>query len=161
MDEMHSQPQTLTKEEMAQLLRKARYGRLALSFENEPYAVPISHLYDGERLWLHIAGEGKKTTYLQANPQACFEVDEWAGSGWASVICYGKATLSKDIAVRKQFLKLATGEEPSDERLQQTDMSVCILAIEEMTGRKSPGYSGEPSVTGVSGASSPRPAGTA
>jgi len=138
---MHGQPQELTKEEMVHLLRKTKYGRLALSFENEPYAVPISHIYDGERLWFHVAGEGKKTTYLQANPQACFQVDEWVESGWGSVICYGKVTLSKDIAVRKQFLKLATGEEPADEQVQQMDMYVCILAIEEMTGRKSPGYS--------------------
>jgi len=158
---MHGQPKELTKEEMVHLLKKAKYGRLALSFENEPYAVPISHVYDGERLWFHIAGEGKKTTYLQANPQACFQVDEWVESGWGSVICYGKVTLSKDIAVRKQFVKLATGQEPTDEQVQQMDMYVCVLTIEEMTGRKSPGYSGEPAMTGISGASSPRPASAA
>ncbi len=140
MDYMHGQSQDLTPQEMALLLRKSRYGRLALSFENEPYAVPISHIYDGERIWFHIAAEGKKTTYLQANPLACFQVDEWVENGWGSVICYGNVTLSKDIAVRKQFMTLATGVEPSDEQLQQANMYVCILHVHEMTGRRSPGY---------------------
>jgi nitroimidazol reductase NimA-like FMN-containing flavoprotein (pyridoxamine 5'-phosphate oxidase superfamily) len=141
MDFIHGQTLELTEEEMVQLLRRARYGRLALAFENEPYAVPISHVFDGERLWFHIAAEGKKTTYLQANPQACFEVDEWLESGWCSVICYGNVALSKEASARKQFIKLATGQEPSDESLQQTDMYVCTLTVDEMTGRKSAGYS--------------------
>ncbi len=138
----HGQSQELTKEEMTQLLRRAKYGRLALSFENEPYAVPISHFFDGERLWFHIATEGKKTTYLQANPQACFEVDEWLDSGWCSVICYGKVTLSKEAAVWKQFVRLVTGQEAPDESVQHAGMYVCTLAIDEMTGRKSAAYAG-------------------
>ncbi len=140
MDYVHGQSQELTREEMVQFLKRARYGRLALSFENEPYAVPISHCLDGERLWFHIATEGKKTTYLQANPQACFEVDECLESGWCSVICYGRVTLSKDAAAWKQFVRLSTGREPCDEPPLTTNTYVCTLAIEDMTGRKSAGY---------------------
>ena len=140
MEYTHGQLQELTREQMAQLLKKARYGRLALSFEYEPYAVPISHIYDGERIWFHIAAEGKKTTYLQANPLACFQVDEWVESGWGSVICYGNVTLSRDLAIRKQFMLLATGVEPSDAQLQQANMYVCVMHVHEMTGRRSPGY---------------------
>ncbi len=129
-----------TKEEMVQLLKKARYGRLGLSFENEPYTVPVSHVYDGELIWFHIARGGKTTTYLQANPQSCFQVDEVTYRGWGSVICYGKVTLSGDISAKRQFAKLSTDSEPSDEELQQTAVYICTLAIDEMTGRKSPGY---------------------
>ncbi|MCK9356045.1 MAG: pyridoxamine 5'-phosphate oxidase family protein [Dehalococcoidia bacterium] len=137
---MHGQPKELTKEEMVYLLRKAKYGRLGLSFENEPYTVPVSHVYNGDRIWFHIARGGKTTTYLQANPLICFQVDELTYRGWGSVICYGKVTLSEDVAAKRQYAKLSTGSDPSDEELQQMAVYICTLAIDEMTGRKSPGY---------------------
>jgi nitroimidazol reductase NimA-like FMN-containing flavoprotein (pyridoxamine 5'-phosphate oxidase superfamily) len=140
MDYVHGGIEEMSQDEMERLLRKAKYGRLGLAFENEAYVVPISHICDANHIWFHIAREGKKTTYLQANPQACFQVDEWAETGWGSVICYGMVTLSDDLAAKKQFMKLAAGQVPPDEQLHQMAMYICALEIQEMTGRKSHGY---------------------
>lgn len=137
---LHEVTEELSREEMGRLLQRARYGRLGLAFENEAYVVPISHLYDGSAIRFHIASEGKKTTYLQANPQACFEVDDLTESGWGSVICYGTVALSDSIDSKREFLKLSGEEIPADDLLQQMKMYICVLSIDEMTGRRSAGY---------------------
>jgi nitroimidazol reductase NimA-like FMN-containing flavoprotein (pyridoxamine 5'-phosphate oxidase superfamily) len=140
MEHAHPTEEEMSGEEMERLLKKARYGRLGLAFENESYVVPVSHLFDGTSIRFHIATKGKKTTYIQANPEACFQVDEWTEQGWGSVICYGTVTLSDSIEAKRDFVKLS-GEAPvSDEQLEHMSMFVCTLAIGEMTGRKSPGY---------------------
>ncbi len=141
MEDVHLISEEMTPEEMHRLLNKLSYGRLGMSFENEVYVVPVSHIYDGERIWFHVSRYGKKTTYLQANPQGCFQADELAEGEWGSVICYGTFVLTDSLEARGQFLKLATGLEPSHSLLQQADMFICTLAIDEMTGRRTPGYS--------------------
>jgi len=140
MDRMHGTAEEMPREEMERLLARSRYGRLGLAFENEAYVVPVSHLYDGASIRFHIATKGKKTTYLQANPEACFQVDEWTDQGWGSVICYGTVTLNDSLEAKRDFAKLTGGTVPADEQLQQMVMFVCTLAISDMTGRKSPGY---------------------
>jgi nitroimidazol reductase NimA-like FMN-containing flavoprotein (pyridoxamine 5'-phosphate oxidase superfamily) len=140
MDFTHGTADEMTREENERLLRSAPYGRLGLAFENEAYVVPISHHFDGARILFHIARQGKKTTYLQANPQACFEVDEWTAEGWASAICYGTVTLSDALDARREFIRMVTGVTANDGQLQHMDMFVGSLAVDEMTGRKSHGY---------------------
>jgi len=127
----------LSREDIDRMLAKAVFGRLGLAFENEAYVVPVSHRYDGQRIWFHISTQGKTTTYLQANPQACFEVDELDDQGWRSVICYGTVTLSDSIDSKREILRLADNEAPSDDHLEQMQMFVCTLTPDEMTGRKS------------------------
>ncbi|MBN1151746.1 MAG: pyridoxamine 5'-phosphate oxidase family protein [Dehalococcoidia bacterium] len=127
----------LPREETDNLLRAARYGRLGLAFENEAYVVPVYHYYDGQSIRFHIGKEGKTTTYLQANPQACFQVDEVSERGWRSAICYGEVTLSESIdSKREHFGNIGVGV-PGDEELQRLPVFIGTLRIEEITGRKS------------------------
>ena len=140
MSYTHEAARELSREEMDQFLTTAAYGRLGLAFENEAYVVPVSYHYDGHAIHFHIGREGKKTTYLQANPQACFQIDESTESGWCSVICYGTVTLSDTIDSKRDFFKLSGNESPSDDQLHEMHMYVCTLAIDEVTGRRSPGY---------------------
>lgn len=58
------------------LLARGEYGLLATSDPaGQPYAVPISYVYDGaESIYIHCAPEGHKLDNLRANPQACFTV---------------------------------------------------------------------------------------
>jgi len=128
----------LSREDIDRVLTKAIFGRLGLAFENEAYVVPVWHRYDGQRIWFRIGKEGKTTTYLQANPQACFEVDELDDQGWRSVICYGTVTLSDSIDSKREILRLSGSEAPPDNQLEEMQMYVCILTPDEMTGRKSP-----------------------
>jgi nitroimidazol reductase NimA-like FMN-containing flavoprotein (pyridoxamine 5'-phosphate oxidase superfamily) len=142
MDMGIGQIEEMTLDESQDLLRKAGYGRLGLAFESEPYVVPVWHVYDGEHIWFHVGKHGKKTTYLQANPEICFQVDEWVDSGWASVICLGTVAMTDDLAAKHQFIKLLQGRDMTDEELNEMQVYVCTMTIAEITGRKSSGYAG-------------------
>ncbi len=134
-------PLEMTPEEMNRLLHKVTYGHIALAFENEAYVVPVSFVYDDSLIWFHVPRQGKVTTYLQANSQACFQLDELCGDQWGSVICYGTATLSDSLESKRQFISLTEQREPSDDELQMMDAYICSLSIDEMTGRRTPDYS--------------------
>ncbi len=140
MEDVHLVSEEITPEEMHRLLNKLSYGRLGLAFENEVYVVPVSHIYDGERIWFHVSKDGKKTTYLQANPQVCFQADELVEGEWGSVICYGAAALSDSMDSKRAFIRLVEGRDAAADELEQMDMYVCNLSIDEMTGRRTPGY---------------------
>ena len=66
----------LERSELDQLLHAAPVCRLAMARENEPYLVPLSFGYDGERLFFHTALTGLKLDFLAINPRVCFEVEE-------------------------------------------------------------------------------------
>lgn len=132
----HGPIEEMPREEIDRMLTAAPYGRLGLAFENEAYVVPVSHYYDGHSIRFHIAREGKKTTYLQANPQACYEVDEVTGEGWRSVICYGPVSLSDSLEAKREFFQLVSGQPPSDDTLLQLPVLIGTMTLEEVTGRK-------------------------
>ena len=51
------------------MLRSAQYVTLAMSVDDQPYLVSLSHGYDEDRncIYFHCAREGKKLDYLRAN----------------------------------------------------------------------------------------------
>ena len=137
---IHQQPRVMSRDEMKRLLKKYSHGRLGLAFQNEPYVVPVSYGYDQERIYFHSAKQGKKVDFMKRNNRVCFEVDEYH-EGWASVICYGTATLREDIEAKKEFFEVLMGEKPSDEQLQNMGLYIGIIQIAEMTGRCSADFS--------------------
>jgi len=56
-------------DEMRQVLKDTKYITVALSMNDEPYLVALSHGYDQAKncLYFHCAPEGKKLIYAQAN----------------------------------------------------------------------------------------------
>lgn len=57
--EMRRKRQKLTQEECGEILRKGTSGVLAVSGDEEyPYAVPISYVFDGEKIFFHSAKQG-------------------------------------------------------------------------------------------------------
>ena len=143
----HEQPIVMTRDETLRILKKYSYGRLVLAFQNEPYVVPVSYGYDQGRIFFHSAKQGKKVDFIKNNDRVCFEVDEYECSAtvdesFASVICYGTATLRDDIEARREFLGGRSGQKPSDEQLRGMESSyVGIIQIEDMTGRRSATFS--------------------
>ena len=135
----HEQPIVMTRDETLRVLKKYSYGRLVLAFQNEPYVVPVSYGYDQGRIFFHSAKQGKKVDFIKNNSRVCFEVDELQGDlGWATVICYGTATLREDIEAKKEWNEVLTGQKPGDEviaRLEKMDSYIGIVQIEDMTGR--------------------------
>jgi hypothetical protein len=56
-------------QEMKRILRSTKYVTIALSKDNQPYLVTLSHGYDEKRncIYFHCAKEGKKIDYINAN----------------------------------------------------------------------------------------------
>ncbi len=70
-------------------LAGASLGRLACSFNDQPYVVPIYFAYEPDFAYV-LSTFGQKTEWMHANPKVCLQVDEIADqSNWASVIAMG------------------------------------------------------------------------
>jgi nitroimidazol reductase NimA-like FMN-containing flavoprotein (pyridoxamine 5'-phosphate oxidase superfamily) len=59
-----------------EVLDKAEYGTLALSIENNPYAVPLNFVRIDDEIYFHGALSNKKMKILAQNPYASFSVVE-------------------------------------------------------------------------------------
>lgn len=67
------------KAEIIKIIEKCDVCRLALSYNNIPYIVPMNYGYEYTDnrliLYFHGAKEGKKHDIIAQNPFACFEID--------------------------------------------------------------------------------------
>lgn len=81
----------LTPEEVSAFLREQPVGRVGCHAEGETYVVPVIYVYDGESVYVQTI-EGRKIRMMRANPEVCFEVDEYRAEtgSWRSVIAYGR-----------------------------------------------------------------------
>ena len=66
--EMRRKRQALSQEEISDVLEKGTSGVLALSgVAGYPYAVPLSYVYDGEKIYFHCAKSGYKLDAIRGN----------------------------------------------------------------------------------------------
>ena len=68
--------QQIPEAEAKEILRKATNGVLCLTdYENRPYGVPMSFIYDGNKsIYFHCAVSGRKVDCIKHNPYACFTI---------------------------------------------------------------------------------------
>ncbi len=137
---VHQESRALSRDEMERFVKGHSYGRLGLCFDNEPYVVPVAYGYEQGKIYFHSARQGKKLDLIRKNDRVCFQVDEWQ-KGWASVICYGRAILTEDVEAKKKCFEIMTGQELSEEHLQNVKVCIGIIPVEEMTGRCSADFS--------------------
>ena len=121
--ELRRKKQVLSAEENAKILKNGTSGVLALAGDNDyPYAVPISYVYDGEKLYFHCARSGHKMDAIKRNPKASFcvidqdlVVPEEYTSYFRSVIVFGTMRiLEQDMEKRAAIEKLALKYAPDD-----------------------------------------------
>lgn len=121
--ELRRKKQVLSSEDCTKILGDGTSGVLALSGDNGyPYAVPISYVYDEERLYFHCAKSGHKIDAIKKNPKASFcvidqdlVVPEEYTSYFRSVIVFGTMRiLEQDAEKRKAIEKLALKYAPDD-----------------------------------------------
>jgi uncharacterized protein len=76
-------------DEIEEMLRRHRIGRIGCSANDRPYVVPITYAYDGEHVYGYSA-LGRKIEVMREQPLVCFEVDEIDGdASWRSIIAEG------------------------------------------------------------------------
>ncbi len=134
----------LSDEECKLILLKGRYGRLALSQNDQPYLVPMSYVYVNDRIYLHSRTKGKKIDFVSKNPCVCFQVESLDTNQWKSIIAYGKASLSSDLGSKKRMFDMFMekdlqghgGKQFSSEELDKMEMTIWEIKINQITGRE-------------------------
>ncbi|MFX0211121.1 MAG: pyridoxamine 5'-phosphate oxidase family protein [Candidatus Hodarchaeota archaeon] len=140
--------------EMKQILQKAQYITLAMSKNNQPYLVTLSHGYDPKEdvLFFHCASEGKKIDYLTSNNLVWGQalIDHGYAQGacdhlYATTHFKGKVTFIKDIEEKKKALinmvhKLDQNPQAIiDKQLREKSVAKVTIGridIDYMTGKK-------------------------
>jgi len=141
-------------QEMIAILRQAKYVTVAMSLEDEPYLVTLSHGYDVERncIYFHCAQEGKKIDILRKNKRVWGQAlkDNGYAPGkcdhlYATTQFKGRVTLITNEEEKRHALKVMIDQledEPDEVFAEQvTDKSVKRVGIgridiEEMSGKK-------------------------
>ena len=151
--DMRRKKQELPKEDCAAILKRGMSGVLALAGDDDyPYAVPISYVYDGERLYFHCAKSGHKLDAIFRNPKASFcvidkdeIVPEEYTTYFRSVIVFGKIRILEDdgekrSAIEKLALKYAPDDtmENRQEAIDKEWKPLCTLEMvpEHISGKE-------------------------
>ena len=142
--EMRRKKQELTPEECDTVLYRGSSGVLALSGDdNYPYAVPLSYVYDGKKLYFHCAKSGHKLDAVLRNPKASFcvidkdlVVPEEYTTYFQSVIVFGTMRiLENEQEIQKSAAKLALKYAPDDsekrrlEEIARFRNNLCMLEM--------------------------------
>jgi nitroimidazol reductase NimA-like FMN-containing flavoprotein (pyridoxamine 5'-phosphate oxidase superfamily) len=139
--------------EIESIIQSGKVCRIAFSYNDGPYIVPMNYGYNENTLYFHSAKKGKKIDLINKNNQVCFEIDinykindaeipcDW-GSSYSSVIGYGKAIILDNLKEKEEALKIILNHyspgktyEFSEKRL--LDVAIIKIEISELTGKKS------------------------
>ena len=151
--EMRRKRQAVPLCQMRTILAEGSHGVLSLSGDGGyPYGVPLSYMFDGNRIIFHSAREGHKIDAIRRNPKASFCVvgkDQVVASRYTSyfrsVIVFGTIRfLESDEEKLDAINKLAMKYAPSDteenrmEHIRKDWSPLCmfVLEIEHMTGKE-------------------------
>jgi nitroimidazol reductase NimA-like FMN-containing flavoprotein (pyridoxamine 5'-phosphate oxidase superfamily) len=134
-------------------LKETAVGRVAtISPDGYPYVVPVFFVFDGDKVYFHCAGEGKKLENLKANPSVCFEADDLilvdvsptnpcTGTVYyRSVIATGKASLIGGEEKVRALWMLAdkySGGKATGEMSHESIDETCVVRIDidEISGK--------------------------
>lgn len=151
--EMRRKKQVLSQKEVEDILHKGTSGVLALLGDNAyPYAVPISYVYDGGKIYFHSAKRGHKIDAIQRIAKASFcvidedlVVPEEYTTYFRSVIAFGRIRIIEDDSEKRAAIeKLAIKYAPEDIAANRDDAisrewkPLCMLemTIDHVTGKE-------------------------
>ncbi|MCC8016408.1 MAG: pyridoxamine 5'-phosphate oxidase family protein [Clostridiales bacterium] len=148
--EMRRKNQQLSQKECADILEKATSGVLAVSGDDDyPYAVPLSFVYSGGKIYFHSALAGHKVDAISNNEKVSFCVvdkddvkPEEYTTYYKSVIVFGKARildLEKDkletlMALSEKYLSKVSGTDKEIKRFFDNLLMIEITP-EHITGK--------------------------
>lgn len=137
-----------------EIMKKAQVCRLAVSYNDMPYIIPMNFGYADRVLYFHSAHEGLKLLILRENPQACFEVEidtqivpNELGCAWSmryqSVVGFGEVEFIDDPVDKREGMKIIMQQYSNDKTLPLDDalagVTLFKLKVNTMTGKQS-GY---------------------
>lgn len=151
---MRRKKQLLSFEEITAVLHRGTSGVLALSGDDDyPYAVPISYVYDDNKIYFHCAKSGHKMDAIHRNPKASFciidqdkIIPEDYTTNFRSVIIFGQIRVVDDeqdkrTAIEKIAVKYAPEDtaEGRNAAILREWKPLCVIemSIDHMTGKES------------------------
>jgi len=79
----------LNQEQIEAILHSEALGRIGCHANGRTYVVPVTYVYDGERVICH-SGRGDKIRMMKNNPHICFEVEQVENlANWKCVVADG------------------------------------------------------------------------
>lgn len=113
---MRKKKQEITElSDIENIIRQSSVCHLAMSYENNPYIIPLNFGYADGKLYFHCANEGMKLEYIEKNPRVCFsmildkglEINDrpcnWS-QFYRSVIGWGTAKILQDLDEKRNAL---------------------------------------------------------
>ncbi|MEI0540592.1 pyridoxamine 5'-phosphate oxidase family protein [Brachyspira pulli] len=151
--EMRRKKQLLSNSDSISILKKCTSGVLAVSGDDDyPYTVPLSYVYDDNKIFFHAAKSGYKLDAIKNNNKVSFCViekddikPEEYTTYYRSVIVFGRAFIIEDDNIKREAIeKLALKYYPDDikenrdKAINNEYNALCIieLDIEYMTGKE-------------------------
>lgn len=151
--EMRRKKQILSMEDAEDILYRGTSGVLAVSGDDDyPYAVPLSYVYDGEKLYFHSARNGHKLDAISRNARVSFCVidqdqiiPEEYTTYFRSVIVFGTIHIMEDEsekrnAIEKLALKYAPDDTPEsrEKAIDREWKPLCMLEMlpEHISGKE-------------------------
>lgn len=150
---MRRSRQELTRQETDELLYTCTSGVLALTGDGGwPYAVPLSYVYDGEKIYFHCAVSGHKLDAVKNEPRASFcviardeVVPEEYTTYFKSAIVFGRVRVLEDeaekrAAIERLALKYSPNEsaESRSAEIDRFRKALCMLELsaEHVSGKQ-------------------------
>ncbi|MGI6078408.1 MAG: pyridoxamine 5'-phosphate oxidase family protein [Fastidiosipilaceae bacterium] len=142
---MRRKNQALPQQEIKAILYKGTSGVLALMGDHEyPYAVPISYVYDGEKIYFHSAKTGHKLDAIQKYKKASFCVidKDWVvpeeyTTYFRSAIVFGQIQIMKDETEKRRAIEKLADKYAPEHAVADRDAAICrewnSLCMLEMT----------------------------
>jgi len=144
----------LEETEINSLLAAESVGRLAtVNADGTPYITPVHYVYFNQKIYIHGLIRGQKTDNIAANPNVCFEIDQFeklifpedespcdVNTQYKSVIITGNAKIVEDEKLKADALNLIVekytpnlSELPFGNSIKATN--VIEIEVKEMTGK--------------------------
>lgn len=81
----------LKTEKCLEILKSSHFGRIACSFDDQPYVVPFNFVYDrGEYLYA-FSTLGQKILWMRKNPLVCIEIEDVnEQDDWTTIVIFGR-----------------------------------------------------------------------
>jgi nitroimidazol reductase NimA-like FMN-containing flavoprotein (pyridoxamine 5'-phosphate oxidase superfamily) len=149
--EMRRKKQLLSREETRAILKAGTSGVLGITGdEGYPYTVPISYVYQDDKLFFHCAKEGHKIDGIHRNDKVSFcvidkdeVIPKTFSTHFRSVVVFGKARILIDEHERRAALEGLVKKyspdyvEEGQSAIERDWNRVCLVEvkIEHMTGK--------------------------
>lgn len=137
--------QGMDDDEITERLQTSEGGVLSLSRENDAYAIPLAHYYDGKRLYfrLGVTDGSEKRKFLETTETACYvmygaEPTDQGLDSWSIVVTGQLVEIPETEYERFDTAEINRHFSPIrvfDEAIEEVEISIVELDIDTITGR--------------------------